>query len=152
MKIREANQQAWAEELQQVNADSGKLWGVLKKLRGNRRQPPPNQPITFGNKTVTNHYSISKFFCRQFSSQRLHQTDRRTRKVHRRFEALSLNHAFSPFSEQDVVRAITSAKASTALGPDGLTTVHLKRMGPRAVQFLTSLFNHSIVSAPLEDS
>ena len=62
---------------------------------------------------------------------------------------LSPSTTFSPFSERDVVKAITKAKASTALGPDGLTTVHLKNLGPRGVRFLTSLFNLSIAHADI---
>ena len=41
----------------------------------------------------------------------------------------------------DTVNAIKASKNSSATGPDGLTAIHLKHLGPKAIAFLTSLFN-----------
>ncbi|XP_075167936.1 uncharacterized protein LOC142240107 [Haematobia irritans] len=44
-------------------------------------------------------------------------------------------------SEENVLRTIKAAKSSTAIGPDGLATRMLKRIGENGVRFLTHTFN-----------
>jgi hypothetical protein len=56
---------------------------------------------------------------------------------------------FSPFSVANVEHAIRASKNSTAVGPDGLTALHLKYLGPGALSYLTELFNLSINYANL---
>jgi hypothetical protein len=43
--------------------------------------------------------------------------------------------------------AILKSSNSTALGPDGLTSLHLKHLGPRAISYMTTIFNLSIAHA-----
>jgi hypothetical protein len=45
--------------------------------------------------------------------------------------------------------AINAAKSSSATGPDGLTLIHLKHLGPRGVGYLTCLYNLSVGNADL---
>ena len=56
---------------------------------------------------------------------------------------------FVPINEEQVIGAITQAKASTAAGPDDVTMVHLKHIGRRAIKFLTHLFNLSVKHAEM---
>jgi hypothetical protein len=51
---------------------------------------------------------------------------------------------FSPFTDALTLDAIKVAKNSTANDPDGLTTLHLKHLGPKGIYFLTKLFNLSV--------
>jgi hypothetical protein len=48
------------------------------------------------------------------------------------------------FSERMTVEAIKRAKNSTSTGPDGISYLHLKNLGPHAIRALTSIFNKSI--------
>ena len=41
--------------------------------------------------------------------------------------------------------AIKSAKASKALGLDGISNVHLKHLGPNGIKYLTNIFNTSTI-------
>ena len=45
--------------------------------------------------------------------------------------------------------AIAAANNSSARGPDGLTVLHLKHLGPRGIQFLTRIFNISVSTASI---
>jgi hypothetical protein len=73
-----------------------------------------------------------------------------TRRVLRRLRSkhkLDRDFAiFTPLATQD---AINEAKNSSATGPDGLTSIHLKHIGPRCIEYLTNLFNLSISNADL---
>jgi hypothetical protein len=60
-----------------------------------------------------------------------------------------LDQDFNPFNNKATLDAITLANNSTATGPDGLTSLHLKHLGPRGISFLTKLSNLSINSANL---
>jgi hypothetical protein len=56
---------------------------------------------------------------------------------------------FAPFTFAKILDSITAAKNSNATGPDGLTSVHLKHLGPHGLEYLTMLFNLSVGSADL---
>ena len=47
------------------------------------------------------------------------------------------------FTTDQTTEAIKKAKASKALGPDGLSSLHLKNLGPAGIKYLTDLFNLS---------
>ena len=139
----------WVKQCEETNQDGNKLWGLLKKLDGKRRQPAPNQPINFKDKTLTKHSSIANHFCKQFASQVTHKSDPRTRKITRRYNSIPLDPVFAPFTDTKVSDAIKASKTSTAVGPDGLTAVHLKHLGPRGIRYLTALYNHSVSKSDL---
>jgi hypothetical protein len=75
-----------------------------------------------------------------------HRSDPRFRKILRKLWA---NHKidpnFKPFSAADTFKAINASKSSSANGPDGLTSIHLKYLG----HYLTALYNLSICKADL---
>ena len=58
-----------------------------------------------------------------------------------------LDRNFAPFSDTDTVDAIKASRNSTAAGPNGITMLHLKHLGPLGIRFLTHLFNLSVQAA-----
>ena len=110
---------------------------------------PPNQPITFKSKTYTKRAAIAKKFNQQFTSIGPHKQLPITRKVIRRIRKKKLVADYSPFFDADVIGAIGRAESSTAAGPDNITMVHLKHLGPRAISYLTSIFNLSVCHSVL---
>jgi hypothetical protein len=56
---------------------------------------------------------------------------------------------FKPFTSANTLDAINAAKSLSATGPDGLTAIHLKHLGPKYIDFLTCLFNLSVDSEDL---
>jgi hypothetical protein len=60
-----------------------------------------------------------------------------------------IDNNFQPFLPVTTLDAINAAKSSSATGPDGLTSIHLKYLGPQGVKFLTDLFNLSVSKADL---
>ena len=118
-----------------------KFSSLVRRISGKRIHRPPNQTISFDNKIHTKRYSIAKKFNKQYSSIGNHSHLRITRKVLRRIRKKKLDPEFSLFNDDDAIAAIRRAKSSTAAGPDGMTMVHLKHFGRRAISFLTTLFN-----------
>jgi hypothetical protein len=60
-----------------------------------------------------------------------------------------IDNNFKPFLPVNTLDAINAAKSFSATGPDGLTSIHLKHLGPQGVKFLTNLFNLSVGKADL---
>ena len=48
------------------------------------------------------------------------------------------------FTPADTKEAIRLVKSSTAIGPDGMTSLHLKKLAHGAINYLTNIFNLSI--------
>ena len=120
----------------------------MKKQSGKSSNPPPTQPIKFNNKAHTKPYSIANKFNKQFTSISIHRHDPNTRKIIRKIHKThKLDPEFRPFSPEDVQRAITRLKNSTATGPDEITALHLKRLGPCGISYLCNIYNNSVNSA-----
>ena len=126
-----------------------KFSNLVRRISGKRIHRPPNQPISFNNKIHTKRHSIAKKFNKQYTSIGDHSHLRITRKVLRRIRRKKLDPEFQPFNDDDTIAAIRRAKSSTAAGPDGMTMVHLKHIGRRAISFLTTLFNLSVKNSDL---
>jgi hypothetical protein len=58
----------------------------------------------------------------------------------------SLDHCFRLFTKELTKQAIVGSSNSTAVGPDGLTMLHLKYLGPKDLEYLTELFNISVAN------
>ena len=143
---------AWTDKVESCGPRSNptKFWGLLRSLSGKSARQPPNQPITFGVKVKTKPQSIAKGFNRQYTSVGDHRQRPETRRVIRNLRHKhKLDPEFNPFTNTQTQDAIKQASNSTATGPDGLTSLHLKHLGPRGISYLTKLFNLSVNSANL---
>ena len=127
-----------------------RFWNVLKGLSGAKKHQPPNQPIRFNGKFYTKPSSISNRFNFQYTNLKTHKSSKKSRTVKRNLKSTHpLDPNFTPFTPVDVADAIKRAKNSTAVGPDGISILHLKHMGPTALDYLTSLFNISVSAADI---
>jgi len=146
------NRRRWRTELDSFShrQDSGRLWRTITTLSGKKPRISPNQPITFSNRTHTDQYKIANSFCRQFSNTVVHTSDRAARSFKRKVRRdHPLNHNTQGFSTNMVLQAIKACSNSIATGPNGLTMLHIKHLGPRGIQYLTDLFTLSLRSADI---
>ena len=133
------------------------FWTLIRSLSGNSTRTPPNQPITFitpdgTTKTCTKASAIAKYFTKQFTSIRPHTQDPELRQTMRRLHREHhLDHSLSPFTPANTTEAIRVSKNSTATGPDNLSILHLKHLGPSGTQYLTDIFNLSLNHAEIPD-
>ena len=146
-----ASHEAFNKELSDTGyqTNSPKFANLVRRISGKHVYRPPNQPITFKSKTYTKRAAIAKKFNQQFTSIGPHKQLPITRKVLCRIRKKKLVADYSPFVDADVIGAIGRAKLSTAAGPDGIKMVHLKHLGPRAISYLTSIFNLSVCHSVL---
>ena len=157
--IRDTARSRWRATVSSTSysANTRKFWTLIRSLSGTRTRIPPNQPISFTTldgttKTCTKPSAIAKFFTKQFTSIKPHTQDPELRKTLRRLhQEHQLDHSFSPFTSANTTEAIKQSKNSTATGPDNLSILHLKNLGPSGTQYLTDICNLSISQAEIPD-
>ena len=142
----------WTEHVTSCNhtTNPSKFFRLLRSLSGKSTNPPPNQPINFDNKPYTKASAIASRFTKQFTCIKTHRQDPATRKIYRKIHKRhKLDPDFRPFNERQVQEAIKTASNSTATGPDDMSNLHLKHLGPSGISYLCKIFNLSISSACL---
>ena len=83
---------------------------------------------------------IANKFAHQFTQQPIRLTgDNSKSQLKRQFHQLPLTG-----TPADSKEAIRLAKSSTAVGPDGVSTLHLKKLAQGAIKYLTNIINLSI--------
>jgi hypothetical protein len=144
--IAENKKSLWGEKVGAAGSrpDASKYWSFLCGLSGKKVSVPPNQPISFGSKSIYNPRIISQKFIRQYVPYP--KSDALTRKVQLKLHAdHPLDHTFTPFTPALTEDALRKSSSSMATGPDGLTSLHLA--GPVGISYLTDVFNLSVKDA-----
>ena len=126
--------------------DPSKLWRTIKAIDGKSVSKVENEAITFGDIQVSSPKQIANYFNRQFTTPKLgrHTSSRETRIVSREIKRKSLLAVI--FTTDQVIKGISNCSNTKAFGPDKLSIFHLKNLGPRAIEYLTALFNDSVTS------
>ena len=147
--IREHKRKKWRDNISKLGSktDSGKLFKLIKQLNG---QPPTkdNEAIKFKGKYVTSARDLANSFNVQYTSIVRHISNKESRIITRTATRFSLASPLV-FSPDQTRKAIKSAKASKAIGPDGMSNIHLKHLGDSAINYLTSIFNRSMADGEI---
>ena len=151
-EINTHRQEKWRETISNINGktNSTKLYKLIKHLNGSSTNPSNNQSIKFKGKYIGNAKKLANAFNKQYTSITDHKSKKDTRKITRNIRKNKLEDA-QMFTETETEEAIKKSKASKALGPDKISTLHLKHLGPAAIKYLTSLFNLSIKNSQIPD-
>ena len=150
--IASSSRQKWMDAVHQADrrANPVRFWRLLKGLSGKRASTPPNQPIKFKDKTITKPSSIANNFCKQYANVKTFKQDKEARTIYKNLKVNNpLDKHYTPFSTSDTVEAIKASKNLTADGPNNVTMLHLKHLGPLGIRFLTHLFNLSVRAADI---
>ena len=142
--------QAWTSEVESCNhrTHSHRFWSLLKRLSGKHSRKDPNQPIQFNNCYHNNDTDIAFNFTRQFTKPTPHKQSKETRKLHRKLRMdHPLDHTALFFTSHMVEEAIKLSGTSSATGPDSLNMLHIRNLGPLAINYLTMIFNLSLQHA-----
>ena len=140
------------------------IWSTPYSYRDNLRSRDPtsaamqqmndeitrtNEAITFNDSQVSSPKQISNYFNRQFTTSKLgrHTSSRETRLVSREIKRKSLTSLTAEiFTTDQVTKGISNCSNTRAFEPDNLRIFHLKDHGPKAIEYLTVLFNDSVTS------
>ena len=144
-KINEHRKKKWNEHLDTCNTDSKKLWSTIKSLQGQPQQPS-NQSINFNGKPYNHPKSLANNFNKQYTPAANTIPSQKFRSTLRKMQKPPTDPKIILIPSQ-VSRAIKKSKSSKAIGPDGISPVMLKHIGPHGLKFLTNIYNNSISQA-----
>ena len=140
--IKEYKTKKWRDTMNDISKScSTKLFKLIKNL--NKTKDKPNLAIKFKGKYISNPSKISNYFNKQYSSVIRHSSTKDKRKITKDIRKNELNDA-PQFNPAETAEAIKKCKSSKAKGPDNITNLHLKHIGPHGIKFLTDIFNLSV--------
>ena len=135
----------WREHLEKCHQGSKKLWTTIKGL-GDHPKQPENQAIYFNGRPYNDNKKIASNFNAQFTPCANTKPTKAFRKTLRRLKRKPSDPKITITIAQ-TTKAIKSCKNSKALGPDGISPIMMKNLGPNGIKFLTSIYNQSVNKA-----
>ena len=150
--ITDHKREKWRNTVESIDrkTNSAKLFKLIKHLNGASAKSSNNEAIKFKGKYITNPNKISKEFNKQYSLVIRHTSAKSTRITTRASKKMSLGDA-EIFTTDQTTEAIKKAKPSKALGPDGISTLHLKHLGENGIKYLTQIFNISTSTSTIPE-
>ena len=134
-----------------LRAGMSHLWRLVKGLGGKQPHNSPNKVVRFAEMTYLDPKMIDNKFVHQFTPPPIRLTgDKSNRQLKRQFHQLPLRGTPS-FTPADTKEAIRLAKSSTAIGPDGMSTLHLMKLAHGAINYHTNIFNLSISTGQIPE-
>ena len=147
--INNHKREKWLAHLESCEPNTKKLWDTIKSLNAPPK-PPENQSISFNNIVYDNTQKIADKLNQQYTPG---ATSLQGKKPTQEFRALLRNIQAKPsdppsviFNASQVTLAIKNTKNSKAIGPDGISPLMLKHLGPQTLNYLTDLFNDVLTS------
>ena len=145
----EHRRKTWSQFVETLDhrTDPSKLWRTIKAIDGKSAPRAGNEAITFDDSQVSYPRQIVNYFNKQFTASKLvrHTSSHETRLVSREIKWKSLMSAVT-FTTDQVIRGISNCSNTKSFGPDKVSIFHLKILGPKAIEYLTALFNDSVTS------
>lgn len=142
--VNEHKRNQWRSHLEKCSFVPGtkNLWQTIKRL-SNTQVKADNTIISFEGIPIPDQKKCANEFNRQFTPHPL-AADKKIRSTMRKIHQLNVNTDIS-FSAEQLTMALKSTKNSKALGPDGISPMMLKHLGPLGITFLTRLMNLSLL-------
>ena len=152
--IREAKERQWHHFVEGLewDTDCAKVWRVIRSLSDAPRSRGERNEVLVHNgkaylpgrqkaEAFARHYaSVSRLRCSKPERSRARAAQRMVREYG---ESEDAGAESSPFSLDELSRALQHMKARAAGGEDGIAPRFLKALGPVARQFLLDCFNNS---------
>ena len=145
--IKDYKQLKWREHLDTCAPNSKKLWTTIKNLNSQPSQPN-NQGIKFNNKMINNPKKLATKFNGQYTPHSDKKPSKQSRKVRRHLKKKPTEPPIN-ITEAQTREAIKASKNSKALGPDEISPIMLKHLGPNGIRYLTKIYNNSVNTATI---
>ena len=141
----------WRETVEKLDrkTNSAQLFKLIKNFNGEAKGNS-NQAIKFKGKYSSGPMDAANKFNKQFTTVTRHVSTKTSRTTTKESKKMSLDNPIV-YTKEQTTEAIKKAKASKALGPDNISTLHLKHIGPGGLQYLTDLFNISSATCIIPD-
>ena len=139
--IKEHRQKKWLETLENCAPGSKKLWDTIKQIDSPPKNPE-NQSISFNNKPQHDPKKIANSLNSQYKPSAKVNHTQQSRNLLRNIQRPTSN--FTTYMTEEKIK---KTKSSKAIGPDGISPIMLKHLGPAGLAYLTNLFNKILQQA-----
>ena len=123
--------------------DLTKLWRTIKGIDGRAKHETENEAIIFNGSLFSPSKSASHQVQPKVKHFKVgkHTSSSKTRIVTRetKRKPLDISHKYSPW-----MRFFRSFRNSNAFTPDKLIILHMKHLGPRAIEYITAIWKSSL--------
>ena len=149
--IRQEQQTKWKQILDDTtfNTNPSKLWKLIRGLNNKYLDNTETHEaiLTHLNSTPPTDKHQADILNKHYSNICRLPHRREDRKILRRLHSLPLDRNMTPpFTCDMTLRAIRRTKNTSSTGPDGISYLHLKHLGPHAIRVLTDIFNYSLIN------
>ena len=144
-KINEHRQSKWRKHLDKCQQGSKNLWSTIKSIN-NPIKDTGNLNIQFQDKVISDNGKIANMLNRQFTLAPTTKPTQQFRNTLRNLRKKKTEETYT-ITEQQTIKAIKASKSSKAIGPDGISPIELKNIGPNTIKFLTNIYNHTVNQA-----
>ena len=121
-----------------------KLWTTIQRLNNKQATTHPNITIDFNGRTAITNRDKANHFTKQFTNITPHKTQQNTRHIIKQIHQLPHQPILITSNQTSI--AIKQSRTNKSTGPDNVNIQHLKHLGPRAIKYLTAIYNLAINS------
>ena len=146
-KINDHRRSKWRDHLDKCQQGSKNLWKTIKSIK----QPTKdigNMNIKFQDKSYSNNDKIVNAFNRQFTPAPAEKPSKEIRSTLRKLRQRKTEEIYD-ITEAKTIKAIKASKSSKAIGPDGISPLEMKKLGPNAIKFLTHTYRQTVNQATI---
>ena len=152
-----AKEESWKNLLEDAitEKDSTQLWNIIKSLNGAPSNNAPNCAMKHKGKTITSSSKKATIFARHYASVSRLRLSKEERRLNLRLKRLlrapkaenEINTgSCSPFTNEEMDKALRKMKSKGACGPDDIPPTFLQSLGKGAKAELLSIFNALFVN------
>ena len=138
--IRDHKRQLWRDHLNKAwdyKQNTNILYDTIRRLQNKRSADEPNRTITFNNAVKVTDKDIANAFTKQYTNSIPRKTDKQNRTIDRHIRQLETTAVH--ITSRDTIRALQKTSNKKSLGPDKIAPIHLKHLGPKAIEVMTKL-------------
>ena len=146
--VNEHRRNKWTEHLDKCGPGTKKLWDTIKTLNSGGSKQPSNQGISFNKKIFIDPKKLANNFNTQYTPGTTTKPSKEARATRRNLQKTPDDPTIT-ITEAQTTEAIKKSRCSKALGPDNLSPVMLKHLGPKGIKYLTKVFDSVVNTASI---
>lgn len=144
-QIQDKKTENWRSFLETLNHSTNitHLYKTIKSITNSNSGITPSHAAITTTGTIPSHTKQADILIDHYANISHLKPTKDDRAISRRRHKFKLNNTLSPITTAQTTQIIKRTKNSRAAGPDDITNLHLKHLGPHGVQALTNISNYS---------
>ena len=153
-KISEQQTLNWKTYLQTLDhrTNTSKLYKTLNSITLSNSNTTQSHAAITTTDTIPSNKQQANILINHFSHVSHLKPHKDDRRIIRRRTHFPTDPDYAPFTYGQTKHIINNLKNSSACGPDNISNIHLKHLGPQGIQALTNISNYSFSHNAIPDN